>query len=398
MWDAINPKSGKRRIDEAFPHELRKSTREQEMMIQFKCGSTFQLVGSDNFDSLVGSPPLGLVFSEYALSNPASWGYLRPILLENDGWAVFNSTPRGANHFKAMCKLAATEPGWFYSALTAEETGVFTKEQLESELREIQSEHGEEYGRALWLQEYFVSFDAAILGSIFGEWVARAEREKRIGVVPHDPSREVHTAWDLGYDDPTAIWFFQMLAGEVHVIDYYLKNMADIPHYGQVLREKSETLGYKYGTHYLPHDARPRTIAAGGKSILQQLIAERVGRCVIAPRLDREEGIQAARASLGKCYFDAERCEDGLEALRNYRREWDPETKTFAVNPVHDWASHGADAFRILSLVWKDPKVRPKETPVEERMLKASVQNMTMGEMQKKHFARRSRERRETLH
>lgn len=368
------------------------------MSIVFHCGSTFQLVGSDNFDSLVGSPPVGLVFSEYALSNPSAWGYLRPILLENGGWAGFNSTPRGKNHFRAMCKLAQTEPGWFYSKLTADETGVFTPEQLQAELREMQAEHGEDYGRSLWEQEYHVSFDAAILGSIFGEFMAKAEREGRIGVVAHDPTVEVHTAWDLGYDDPTAIWFFQMVAGEVHVIDYYFKNMADIPHYADVLREKSETLGYRYGTHYVPHDARPRTLAAGGKSILQQFQAQNVGRFVIAPRLDREEGIQAARATIHKCWFDADKCEDGIESLKSYRREWDAETKTFSINPVHDWSSHGSDAFRILSLVWKTPKLRPKETPLEERMMRASVKQRTFGEMTKAHFAKKRRERADTMH
>ena len=144
MWDAINPKTGKRRIDDAFPPELRKTTREQEMLIQFHNGSTFQLVGSDNFNSLVGSPPVGLVFSEYALSNPSAWAYLMPIVEENNGWAAFNSTPRGNNHFKNMCELADSEPGWFYDALSARDTGVFTEKQLSNILRQMQTTHGGE--------------------------------------------------------------------------------------------------------------------------------------------------------------------------------------------------------------------------------------------------------------
>lgn len=403
MWDAINPHTGRKRIDEAFPHELRKRTLDQEMKIELHYGSIFQLVGSDNFDSLMGSPPVGLGFSEYALSNPIAWGYLRPILLENGGWAAFNSTPRGNNHFRKLCKLAEQEMragrDWFYESLSADQTGVFTAEQLEDELRELQSEHGDEYGKALWLQEYFVSFDAAILGSIFGEFMSAAEREGRIKDVAHDEEMEVHTAWDLGYDDPTAIWFFQMFAGEVHVIDYYVKNMADIEHYAGVLKQRAKDLGYRYGTHYLPHDARPRTLAAGGKSIMQQLQHQmgKGSRFQIAPRLDREEGIQAARATIKKCWFDADKCEDGIEALKNYRREWDPVLKTFSHNPLHDWASHGADAFRVLSLVWKTPRLRPAETPIEERMRRISIQNVTMGDVRKKLFARKRRER-EQLH
>ena len=126
MWTAINPKTGKRRIDDAFPPELRKKTLEQEMMIEFHNGSTFQLVGSDNFNSLVGSPPVGLVFSEYALSNPSAWAYLMPIVEENNGWAAFNSTPRGNNHFKKMCESADRREDWFYQSLNASQTGVFT--------------------------------------------------------------------------------------------------------------------------------------------------------------------------------------------------------------------------------------------------------------------------------
>lgn len=361
MWDAINPHTGVRRIDEVFPQEIRK-VREHEMMLTFDCGSTIQLVGSDNFNALVGSPPVGLVFSEYALANPAAWAYLRPILLENGGWAAFNSTPRGHNHFEALCKHAASDKDWFFESLTAEQTGVFTRAELMSELKELQAQHGDDYGLSLWRQEYFVSFDAAIMGAIWADCVAKAESEGRLTELEPDLAAPVHTAWDLGFTDDTAIWFFQMIAGGIHVIDSYEANGKDVAHYADILKKKAKAGGYSFGTHFLPHDARPRTFAAGGKSILHQLRDTGIGRCVIAPRLDLQEGIQAARATFPHCRFDTVKCAKGLEALKNYHREWDDEKKAFSMRPAHDWSSHYADAWRYLSLVWRHPKSLTAET------------------------------------
>jgi phage terminase large subunit len=398
MWDAINPKTGRRRIDESFPAEIRASMNEQEMKIKFKNGSTWQLVGSDSYDSLVGSPPLGLVFSEYAISNPSAWGYLRPILLENGGWAIFNSTPRGKNHFKSLCDLAAKDPVWLYEALTASQTGVFTKEQLDSELRELQAEHGDEYGKSLWLQEYFCSFDAAILGSIWGDCVARAESEGRVMNIPFEPRFPVSTAWDLGRTDDTAIWFFQMVAGELRIIDYYETNGKDIPHFGDFLRQKSKDRGFTYATHWVPHDAKPRRLGDGGKSILQQLIAQKVGAFRIVPNLDRQEGIQAARATFPRCWFDADRCDSGLEKLRQYRREYNEEKRIFTDNPLHDFTSHAADAFRYLSLIWRHPSAREAEVPLATQLIAGNAAGMRFGKIKDAHLAKMRRERGERIH
>jgi len=403
MWDAVNPHSGKRRIDEAFPKEIRRYTREQEMMIGLGDQSTFQLVGSDNFNSLVGSPPVGLVFSEYALSNPTAWGYLRPILLENGGWAGFNSTPRGKNHFKAMCELASKEEGWFYQALTADQTGVFTQFQLESELRELQAEHGEQYGRSLWLQEYFVSFDAAVPGSIWGDCVERAEREGRVCEFDVDPAKPVDTGWDLGRTDDTSIWFRQIMGREINIFDHHSSNLKDIDFYVTLLLDRQRQYGFKYGTHWLPHDARPRTLAAGGKSILQQFhdAAKKnpeLGRFAIAPRLDRQEGIQAARKTFPYCRFHSIRCADGIESLRHYHREWDAELRVFRDSPLHDWSSHDADSFRTLSTTWKFTNPKAPESNLEDNLHKGSIRAQTFGDLKSALFQRKARERRESLH
>lgn len=408
IWEAVNPHSGKRRIDEAFPREIRKFTRENEMIIGLPNGSTWQVVGSDNFNSLMGTAPAGVVMSEFALGNPSAWGYLSPILMENDGWALFISTPRGKNHFHGMLKSAQKSEKWFSEVLTNDQTRVFTAEQLEEELQRLQDMHGDAYGKSMWLQEYFCSFDAAIPGSIWGEWLDRAQTQGRIGSVPHDPAVEVHTGWDLGRTDATAIWFFQYVGKEIHIIDYHESNLKDIPYYCDLLRGKSEstdsaelaalklrTKKYKYGTHWLPHDARARTLAAGGKSIQQQMIDQDVGRIVIAKRLDHVEGIQAARATFPFCWFDETRCEYGLEVLRNYHYEWDEETRKFKDAPEHDWSSHGSSAFRTMSLSWRRPKEGQPEAPLISRILASNPTGQTFGQIKNAHLAKRRQARAE---
>lgn len=400
MWDAINPKTGQRRIDDAFPKELRENTKEQEMMIKFKgTNSTFQLVGSDNFNSLVGTPPVGLVFSEYALSRPSAWAYLMPIVEENGGWVGFNSTPRGKNHFKNMSEFASKEPGWFYSHLTADQTGIFAPEQLQSILRQLQSDHGDEFGHSLWLQEYFCSFDAALPGAIWADCITRAESEGRIGMVPHTEGYPVFTGWDLGYDDDTAGWFYQVVhtdAGpELRFIDFYADNFKDVDHYATMLYTKSLEKGYTYGTHWLPHDARPRTLAAGGKSILQQFKAYQndIGQFRIAPKLDVQEGIQAVRASFPFMRIDAVACEDGLDACKSYVRVWDDEKKIFSTSPKHDWASHAADGLRTVGVTWQVSAQDSPRRPLREALLAGSVGQATFGQIRAQHFKRMKQKR-----
>jgi phage terminase large subunit len=351
IWDAVDPHTGKKRIDTAFPKEIRKRSRDNEMFIEFFNGSTWQVVGSDNYDSLVGSPPVGVVLSEYALSNPSAWSYLRPILMENGGWALFNFTPRGRNHAVKMFEGAKDDPDWFVQKLTAEQTGLFTKEQLEKERMEYVRELGEDDGEAKYRQEYFCDFDAPLVGAYYAKIIAALDAQERIVTVDYDKLIPVHTAWDLGYTDDTAIWFYQTVRGEIRVIDYYYASGQDIPHYLKMLQTKP----YVYGKHHVPWDAVPKTLASGGKSILEQLSATLGTASVdVVPNLDLEDGIQAVRAILPRCWFDAKRCKDGLEALRNYQRQWDDERKVFKQKPEHTWASHASDAFRYLAVSYTE--------------------------------------------
>jgi hypothetical protein len=356
VWQAINPHTGKLRLDEAFPMEIRRSTNQQEMSIQLLNGSQFQLIGSDAYDALVGSTPVGLVFSEYALSNPASWSYLRPMLLENNGWAAFNSTPRGKNHFYEMFEMAKKSPNeWFSQVLTADETGVFTPEQLASELLEYKAENGEAFGQAMFKQEYYCSFTSAVLGSYYGLEMQNAEDEGRITKVEYDPAVPVHTAWDLGYSDDTSIWFYQVVGDEIHLIDYHSSNGEAVPYYAGIVMGKP----YKYGLHWLPHDARAKTLASGGKSIIEQLSALiGLGNMRICPNLSLQDGIQASRMALKRCWFDAEKTEFGLKCLREYQREYDDERRMLKDKPKHDFTSHGADAFRYMAVAWREEEVQ----------------------------------------
>lgn len=361
IWDAVNPHTGKRRIDEAFPMELRATTRNQEMLIQFINGSTWQVVGSDNFNALVGSAPAGITYSEWALANPAARAYLRPIIAENNGWQIFITTPRGRNHAYSTFKSAEKDKSAFAQRLSVIDTGVIDADRLAAERQTYIDEFGEDYGLAMFEQEYLCSFDAAIMGAYYGSQVRDAEIKNRICFVEYDRDFPVNTAWDLGYSDDTSIWFYQVIAGEVRVLKYFGANGKTMDEYFDVL----SGMGYKYGIHWFPHDARAKTLASGGKSI-QEMAQKALGMASvrIVPSLSMQDGIQAARQMFPRCWFDADGCEDGIEALAQYQREWDDKRKAFHDRPKHDWTSHAADSFRMMAVAWQEEfKDKPKPPP-----------------------------------
>jgi len=362
IWDAVNPKTGRRRIDDAFPMEIRESTREQDMFIRFKNGSTWQVVGSDNYNALVGSPPVGVVFSEYALSDPSSWAFLRPILAENGGWALFISTPRGRNHFAKLVEYARTDPLWFGQVLSTDDTGAISREVIERERRELTAERGEREANALIAQEYGCDFDAAIPGAYYGELMSRAEREGRIGLFPYIPQQPCGTAWDLGHGDSTVVWVYQQLpSGRVRIVDVFEGSGVGIDWYiGKLLSQP-----YMLADHIWPHDGGHGNIRDIGGSTLEAN-AKSLGLRPLRvlqrdPSVDM--GINAVRQMLPLCEFNTEpvpfpgettdqaraRMARALDALRQYRREWDEKLQKFKDAPLHDWTSHSADAFRYLA-------------------------------------------------
>lgn len=350
IWDAVNPKTGKRRIDEVFPPEIRKRTREDEMFFEFKNGSTWQLVGSDRYDSLVGAGPRGIVFSEYALSDPMAWDYFRPMLLESNGWAMFNSTVRGRNHFWKLGDFARNDSGWFHSNLPADQTGVFTPEQLEAERRELCATRGDEEGEARFRQEYFNDPDVAMPGAYFAHQLRQMELEGRIGTVHYDPRYPVGVALDLGYGDLTTVWFWQFVDGWVNVIDYYQGNRQLVDHYAKVMREKP----YSYEDMVLPHDAGHGHLA--GEPVADQFRKQGFPRQTILDPIPVDDfRIRTIRSFLHKCRFDAARCEKGLSALRSYHHEWDEKIQDWKGKPKHDWSSHATDAFLHMAIGFRLP-------------------------------------------
>jgi len=372
IWEAVDPHSGKRRIDMAFPHAMRESTREVDMLIRFVNGSTLQVVGSDNYDALVGTSPAGIVFSEWALSNPNAWTYLSPILEENGGWALFVTTPRGENHATRMFDFAARTPGWFGELRTAEECGVFTRAQLASIRAEMVDLLGEDEGEARYRQEYLCDRTAATPGAYYAKLISRASDDGRIAEVPHMPGHPVSTAWDLGVGDDTAIWFFQRVGVMTHLIDYYEGRGEGAPHYAEVCEQKRKAGKWVWGDHVGPHDARVRDWSTGEPRIA---VLERLGlRMTVQGTKSltdagyRADGIDQVRRLLPTCRFDAARTARGLDALRAYKREWDDVRKAFSTSPLpNNWPNHAADAFRMLAMA------RPAVAPPKRGKREGSV-------------------------
>ena len=363
LWEGRD-KDGFKFLDH-IPQALRKRTDQTKMLIEIKNGSTFQIIGSDNIDSIVGANPIGVVFSEYSLQDPQAWDYIRPILAENGGWAIFNYTPRGKNHGYDLLEYAKSDPKWFWQVLTVDDTKAISPEVLEQEKKEIIAKNGDD---AIYQQEYYCSFEASIQGSYYGRQISEAEEQKRIGVVPYDPAVPVDTWWDLGVGDSMAIWFTQSIGREIHVIDYLEGEGEGIPYYMAEMQKK----GYVYGQHYWPHDGKARELTTG---VSRQETAEKLGMSpiLIVESIGVDEGIQATRLLFARCWFDKEKCKRGLDALRSYHKVFDEKRKSYRNTPDHDWSSHGADGFRTLGVghaKYKDVTTQQKRPREKSKMTK----------------------------
>lgn len=336
VWTNVD-KQGRRMIDQAFPKELRKRTLEDEMMIEFKNGSFWKLRGADNFDSNVGANPAGIVFSEYSITDPRAWDYMRPILLENGGWAWFIFTPRGQNHAYDLFESAKANPLWHTSIWPVDRTGVLTPEQ-------IQEERNSGMAEARIQQEYFCRFDVSNEGSVYGHQMTKAEKEGRVTSIPYDNRHPVETAWDFGLRDSTAIWFIQRVGKEVRFIDYICDRNKLLPYYLSLVHNR----GYSYSRHVVPHDGS-RTHYGDGSTFASIALNHGI-LFTQAPKLKVEEGEEAARTLLSRCWFDEVKCAHGIKALKHHHREWDEAAKTLSKLAVHDWSSDPCDAFRTYAV------------------------------------------------
>jgi phage terminase large subunit len=307
LWNAINAHTGKRRIDEAFPPEIRESKDEQQMLIKLKCGSTWQIIGSDRYDATVGAGVAGIAYSEWALANPSAWAYHRPMLEENNGWAAFITTPRGRNHAKSMFDMAKANPRWFAEVSTVHDTGALSPQQIAESLEEYIALYGEDIGRAQFEQEYECSFNAAILGAFYAREMVAVRKEGRIDAIEPVEGRPVHRAWDIGVRDDTSIWWFQVVGAQVFVLDCYTASGVGVDHYADVVAKRHQERGWKLGADFVPHDAKVKEWGTGRTRI--ETMRDYGLQPQLAPGATKMDGINAARQTLARCVFHP-RCEE----------------------------------------------------------------------------------------
>ena len=356
-----------------YAQPLISDTNEQMMTITLVNNTKVSLFGADNADAMRGLGFSGVYMDEYGDFKPSVFGnVIRPALSDKQGWAVFAGTPKGKNQFWDIYETARRIPDeWFVLRLPASESGLLPQSELNAAKAQLSEDQ--------YLQEYECSFEAAILGAFFGTEMRQAEPRINERVVV-EPGYPVHTAWDLGYRDDTAIWWYQVVGGEVRVIDFFAVSGADIRAIAEVVVNK----GYTYGKHYLPHDARAKSLQTG-RSIVEQL-ADHLGinHLSVVPNIGLQDGIQAIRQMLPRTWFNSVKCGDGIEALRQYQREYDEDKKAFRASPRHDWTSHPADAFRMLAVAWRaEPSA---QRPLESKTLIVGPQNeVTLNDMWQVH-------------
>lgn len=349
IWNSINNEG--RRVLDYIPEELIESKNSSDMSIRLINGSLFQLVGSDSIDALMGTNPYGIVFSEYALQDPRAFQLLRPIIAANDGWALFISTPRGrSNHLYSLYEMASQSPNWKCIKLSLDDTKHISDEVMDQERQEL--------SETLIRQEYYCDFLAESEGAYYTQYIDRMRLEGRITQVPWEVNYPVHTAWDIGVRDSTTIIFFQNIGPNVHIIDCHENSKVGLEDYVHMLKAKP----YTYGTHIAPHDIRVREFGTGFTRLEK---ARQLGiNFMVAPGLTIMDGIEAVRSTLGKVYINEAKCLPLIRSLEAYRQEYDSKNKIYRPTPLHNEASHWADAMRYLAITL--PKTRDGHTSAED--------------------------------
>lgn len=348
IWQTIGS-DGIKLIDR-FPTHLVSAINHSEQIIKFANGSILYVSGSDNYKRLVGMDFCWLVWDEYQDSNPAAVDAFRPMITRNKGFQAFLGTPRAYNHFKELYEAHVDDPEWYVTNLTIEQTHdefgkpIITEEDIEAERRAGMP-------NSLILQEYYGSWEAAIRGAYFSEQITQARKENRIGNFPINANYPIYTSWDLGFDDATAIWFFQFYNSFIFLIDYYESREQTIEHYINVLKLKQRAWGCRYSTHFAPHDAENRELIAG-KS--RKDAARELGvlfRIVQAPPR-KIHGIHCVRYMFPRFHFNEPTCKLGLKHLVEYRSDFNEKDNVYSLQPKRNSATHGADALQTLALGW----------------------------------------------
>lgn len=340
LWEGRG-KDGVKYIDH-FPAELVDGKpNDTEMKIKYKNGSLFQVVGVEDIDKVVGTNPIGTVWSEFPLQNPKAWEYMRPVLAENGGWAIFNGTPRGKNHAYKLYEMAIKNPKWFVTKLTVDDTNVLKPE-------DIQEERDSGMTEDMIQQEFYCSFISAVQGAIYWQEVTDAEKNGQFKEVPYDPSMLVHTVWDLGKNDTNCIGFYQSNGISVRKIDYLSGNRKGLPDWIRELKSKP----YNYGKHFAPHDISVSDYSTSGNQSRLEIAAGLGLEFTVVPNLSIQDGIEAGRRFFKRLYVDQTECAEWIDAIPQYTRMYDEEHKIFKDTPLHDWTSHYADEHRYAALVY----------------------------------------------
>ena len=317
---------------------------ETELSVTFPHNqSRIRLYGAENYDRLRGLYLDGVVIDEAGDIDPVAWPQvIRPSLSDRKGWATFIGSAKGRNYFHRIHLNAKKDGSWFCGVLKASATGIIDDAELADAKQAMTPEE--------YAQEYECSFDAAIKGAFYGKDVAEAETEKRIGRVPRDKAADVFCSWDLGIGDNMALWVFQIVGREWHFIKYYENSSYGLDHYVDWIK----ALPYTVHEHFLPHDAEARELQTGKSRVA--FLEERGLNCTVVPRGNVDDGISAARQRFNRFWFDADGCERGIDCLRMYRSEFDEKHGVLKSRPLHDWASHGADAFRCAVMGANDDR------------------------------------------
>jgi len=312
---------------------------ESELRVDFMNGARIRLYGADNPDALRGISLDGVVFDEYS-QQPSNifTEIIRPALADRKGYAIWIGTPKGMNDFYDLYNGKRDNPKWLTMLLTVDDTGILDKEEL-ADAQEVMDP--DEFS-----QEFYCSFEASLKGAYYANQLEKARTENRITKIPYDANLPVYTFWDLGISDSMTIWFMQIVGQEYRFIDYYENEGESLQHYIGICQQK----GYIYDSHYAPHDIEVRELTTG---VTRWETAQKLGITFkIVPRTPSlADGIQATRAIFHKCWFDKDKCFQGLNALMAYKKRWNDKMQIFSDTPEHNWASHGADAFRQFAQI-----------------------------------------------
>ena len=356
LWESIDSEGfrvlhhipgAKEFLDTGRPNQYIKNLNNQEMKIELQNGSILRLIAANEVQqSVVGSNPIGMVFSEYAICDPSGWTYIAPVLRENGGWVIFNSTPRGRNHLYHLLMKTQESDKWFTSHLSIEDLGLYSKKEIKDIYDDFLLEGLTEDEVQ---QEMYCSFSAGVRGSYYADLLNKAREDERIGHFEYDDMRPVDVFFDLGLDDSTAAWFTQRDGDRIKFIDYLEEEGKPLGFYAEVLHSK----GYKYRYIVLPWDGGVRNrnmldLATDG-AVLQGYLSNLgcSGEVVVAPKLPVQHNIQIVRARFQRYFFNEGACEKGLNHLELYKRRWDSKRQVFMQQPCHDYTSHSADAFRL---------------------------------------------------